>query len=530
MKKKILISDSLSQEGVEILKNYADFQVDVKTGMLKEELLGCIDQYDALVVRSATKVTKDVLQKGKNLKVVGRAGVGVDNVDVDEATKLGIIVMNTPEGNTTATAELTIGMILALSRHIPQADKSMKEGVWEKKKYMGNEIFSKILGVIGLGRIGTQVAKKALGLGMVVMGYDKFKSPDLVIKDGIEFAELEDIYRKADYITVHTTMTDETRNMISDKQFNMMKKGVRIINCARGGIINEEALGRALETGKVAGAAFDVFSKEPIDPNHPLLKFPNVILTPHLGASTVEAQLGVSVAVARQIADAIEGKMIVNAVNTPAIDPEIKQRIQPYLTLTEKLGKLQSQLVRHRIKRLTVKTSGEITEAAIPFLRIAAVKGLLENQYEEVVNYINALTKAKEAGIEIIETKSSEIFKYANLITLVIETEKEKTSVSGSLFSNNDLRIVMINEVFVDTVPYGTLILCENDDVPGIIGFVGTLLGNNNINISRMTWGRKGDIGSYAVTVINIDNEIPQKVLDEITKNKHIRSARLIKL
>jgi len=530
MKKKILVSDSLSQEGVEILSNYPDFQVVVKTTMPKEELLECIGEYDALIVRSATKVTKEVLQKGKNLKVVGRAGVGVDNVDVDEATRLGIIVMNTPEGNTTATAELTIGMILALARHIAQADKSTKEGVWEKKKYMGNEVFGKVLGVIGLGRIGTQVAKKALGLGMIVMGYDKFKSPELVIKEGIEFAELEDIYRKADYITVHTTLTDETRNMISDEQFNIMKKGVRIINCARGGIISEEALIRALETGKVAGAAIDVFTKEPIEPNHPLVKFPNVILTPHLGASTVEAQLGVSVAVAKQIADALEGKMIVNAVNTPAIDPEIKQRIQPFLTLTEKMGKLQSQLLQYRIKRLTVKTSGEIMEAAIPFLRIAAVKGLLENKYEEMINYVNALTKAKEAGIEIIETKSSEIFKYANLITLVIDTEKEKVSVSGTLFSNNDPRIVMINDVFVDTVPYGNLILCENDDVPGIIGFVGTLLGNNNINISRMTWGRKGDIGSYAVTVINVDNEVPRRVLDEITKHKHIRSARLIRL
>jgi D-3-phosphoglycerate dehydrogenase len=525
---KVLISDALSKEAVEILEKEKEFKVDVNTKLTPEELKKVIKDYDALLVRSATKVTKDVIEAAGKLKIIGRAGVGLDNVDVDAASKKGIIVVNTPAGNTISTAEHTISMMLALTRNIPQADLSVKKGEWERKKFMGVELYGKTLGIVGLGRIGTEVAKRALSFGMKVMAYDPFLSADKAKDLGIELVDLKTIYKSADYITVHTPLTDETKHMISEKEFALMKKNVRLINCARGGIIDEDALVKAIETGKVAGAAFDVFEEEP-PKNSKLIKLDKVVLTPHLGASTEEAQMNVAIDVANTVRDALLGCGVKNAVNVPCVDPEMYKVLEPYLKLAENIGCMQTQLVDGHIKKVKIRYVGDILKYDLSPFTATIMKGMLTPILKETVNFVNSLVIAKERGITVIDSKTTEIQDFASLIWVEVETDKVVSSICGTLFTKVDPRIVKINEFYVDFVPEGNMLMVFNKDIPGIIGHIGTIFGKNKINVASVSFGREAK-GGRAISVWNVDSDVSKKVLDEIKSSKSVYELKLVKL
>lgn len=526
---KILVSDSLSEEGLKILKDVKEFGVDVKTELKPDSLKEIIKDYDALVVRSATKVTKDIIEKADKLKVIGRAGVGLDNVDLGAATQKGIIVMNTPGGNTISTAEHTMSMILALSRNIPQAYTSTKKGEWKRSKFMGVEVYNKALGIVGLGRIGRELAKRALSFGMKILAYDPFLSLEVAQTLGIEVVEFEELLKRSDYISVHTPLTDETKHMISDKQFAIMKSDVRIINCARGGIVDESALINAIKEGKVAGAAIDVFEKEPVSPESELLKFDNVITTPHLGASTEEAQVNVAIEVAEIVRDALLGRGIRNAANYPCLEPEACKVIEPYINLSEKLGAFGSQLIEGRLVELNLTYSGEIIKNDLTALTLALVKGVLSPILQDTVNFINSVSLAKDRGIKINEVKSSREEEFLNLVRLELKTDKGSRKISGTLSANKQPRIVKVDDYYVELTPAGIMIFIENWDKPGIIGNLGTLLGKHNINIAAMTFGRDKP-GGKAISVLNVDSSISDEMLDKIKKLENILKVKLIKL
>ncbi|MCX5686811.1 MAG: phosphoglycerate dehydrogenase [Candidatus Omnitrophica bacterium] len=525
---KVLISDSLSKEAVDILEREKEFKVDVNTKLTPDELKKAIKDYDALLVRSATKVTKDVISAADKLKIIGRAGVGLDNVDVEAASKKGVIVVNTPGGNTISTAEHTVTMMLALSRNIPQADFSMRKGEWERKKFTGVELYGKTLGIVGLGRIGTEVAKRALSFEMKVLAYDPYLSAEKAKELGIELVDLNRIFKESDYITVHTPLTDETKHMISEKEFSLMKKGVRLLNCARGGIIDEEALVRAIEGGKVAGAAFDVYEEEP-PKNSKLLKLDKVVLTPHLGASTEEAQVNVAIDVANTVRDALLGRGIRNAVNVPCVDAEIYKVIEPYLKLAEKMGSMHTQLAEGHVKRVKIRYVGDLLKYDLAPFTVSIMKGMLTPILQETVNYVNSLVIAKERGISIVESKTAEIQDFASLIIVEVETDKSKGVICGTLFTKVDPRIVKINEFYVDCVPEGNMLVVFNKDVPGIIGQLGTIFGKNSINIASVSFGRE-EKGGRAVSVWNVDSDVPKKVLDELRSAKNVEGVKLVKL
>ena len=525
---KILISDSLAEEGIDILKKVKEFKVDVKLKLSSEELKKIIKDYHVLLVRSSTKVTKEVIEAADKLKVIGRAGVGLDNVDLAAASKRGIIVMNTPGGNTISTAEHTMSLILSLSRNISQADASIKRGEWERKKFMGVELYGKILGIIGLGRIGIEVARRATSFGMKIIAYDPFLSLDKAKELGVETVELKNLFKRADYITVHTPMTDKTKHIIDKNAIKCMKDGVRIVNCARGGIVDEAALYEGIKSKKVLGAALDVYEIEP-PKNSPLLKCEQAILTPHLGASTEEAQINVAIDIANSARDALLGCGIRNAVNVPCIDAELYKILQPYVELGEKMGSAAAQIAKGRILEINIKYSGEIAKYAISPMTVAVVKGALTPMLQETVNYVNSLIVAKERGIKVKESKTTELEEYTNLITVEIRNDKDSTFVIGTLFTKKDARIVKINQFHVDAIPEGYMLVAHNTDVPGIIGKIGTLLGNNNINIAAMTFGRE-KLGGKTLSVLNIDSPVPEKVLSEIRKAKNILDVKLIKL
>lgn len=525
---RILISDSLSEEGIDILKEVKEFEVDVKTKIPPQELKETIKDYDALIVRSGTKVTKEIIENANRLKIIGRAGVGLDNVDLEAATKRGIIVMNTPGGNTISTAEHTMTLILSLSRNIPQADNSIKRNEWERNKFMGVEIYGKTLGIIGLGRIGGEVCKRAISFGMKIIAYDPFLPVDKAKELGAELVELDELYRRADYITIHTPLTDQTKYMINEDAFKKMKKGLRIINCARGGIVDENTLFKAIEEGRVAGAALDVYDNEP-PKDSPLLRLKNVVLTPHLGASTEEAQVNVAIDIAESVKDALLNRGIRNAINVPCVEPELCKVLDPYIQLAEKMGCMAAQLGDGHIKEIRIKYSGDIANLATSSVTVALVKGMLTPVLQETVNYVNALIIAKERGIIVNESKSTELEDYTSLITLEALTQKSRRSITGTLFTKKDPRIVKIDEFHVDAVPEGYMIVAYNIDVPGIIGQIGTILGRNNINIATMTFGRETQ-GGKAISVLNVDSPVPEAVLGEIRGSKNILDARLIKL
>lgn len=526
---KILVSDALSEEGLKILKNVKEFQVDVNTGLKPDELKKIIHGYDALIVRSATKVTRDILAEAGKLKVIGRAGVGLDNVDLEAATQKGIIVMNTPGGNTISTAEHTMSMILALSRNIPQADVSTKKGEWKRSKFMGIELYNKVLGVVGLGRIGREVAKHAFSFGMKVVAYDPFLSREVAGELGIEIVDFKDLLEKSDFITVHTPLTDETRHIISEKEFALMKKGVRIINCARGGIVDEKALVKAVKEGKVAGAALDVFEEEPLKPDNEIIKLDNIIVTPHLGASTEEAQVNVSIEAAEIVRDALLGRGIRNAANYPCLDAEACKILEPYINLAEKLGLFSSQLAEGRFKELNIGYYGNIVQHDLTALTLALVKGILSPILKETVNFINSTSLAKERGINVREIKSSKEEEFVTLIQLEIKTDKETRKIAGTLSANKQARIVKIDDYYVEVSPFGEMVVIQNWDKPGIIGNLGNLFGAYKINIAAMTFGRQAP-GGKAITIVNVDSPISAEILEKIKKIENILAVKVIKL
>lgn len=526
---KILVSDPLAKEGVEILQKIPEFAVDVKTDLKPDELKAVIGNYDALIVRSATKVTADVIANAGKLRVIGRAGVGLDNVDLAAATQKGIIVMNAPAGNTISTAEHTMSMILALSRNIAQANSSTKKGEWKRSKFMGVELYGKALGVIGLGRIGTELAKRAFSFGMRVLAFDPFLSREVAENLGIEVAELNKLLSESDYISVHTPLTEDTKHMISREQFAIMKQGVRVINCARGGIIDEEALVAAVKEGKVAGAALDVFEKEPPAADNELLKLDNVIITPHLGASTEEAQLNVAIEVAEIVRDALLGRGIRNAANYPCIEGEVCKVIEPYVNLSEKMGIFLSQLAEGRFKELNITYIGEITKYDLSPLTMAVAKGLLFPILKETVNFINAVSLAKERGINIRESKSTKEEEFVTLIQMELKTDKELRSIAGTLSANKQPRIVKIDGYYVETQPLGEMVFIKNWDKPGIIGNLGSLFGRHNINIAAMTFGREQP-GGKAISILNVDSAVSPEILASIKKIDNISDAKVIKV
>jgi len=522
---KVLVSDSLSEKGIEILEKGAE--VDVRTGMSPEELKACIGEYDALVVRSQTQVTEDVIKAAENLKIIGRAGVGVDNIDVEAATQRGIIVINAPEGNMISAAEHTIAMMMAISRNIPQANQSMRAGKWDRKLFMGVEVRGKTLGVVGLGRIGTEVAKRAQGMEMNIMAYDPFISEERAADLGVKLTTVEDIVLNADYITVHTPLTKDTRDLIAKEEFEKAKPGVRIINCARGGIINEKALAEAVASGKVAAAAIDVFTSEP-PTGSPLLEQDNIIVTPHLGASTKEAQVNVAVDVAEQIINFNQGLPVKNAINMPYVKQEIMKVLQPYLPLAEKIGKLAAQLMEEKYERIEVSYIGEIADWDTGPVTVAALKGLLEFAMGSSVNYVNAPVIAKERKIKVVESKSKTTESYSNLIMVNIFNNGKVKTVGGTMVGTNP-RIVQIDEFSIDVLPLGHMIIALHEDHPNIIGPCCMLLGKHDINIAGMQVGRI-KAGGTAIMALNVDSEVNEEILNEIRAVKGILNAKMVYL
>ena len=524
----ILVSDSLSPRGTEVLER-AGFTVAVKTKLSKDELLEEIKNYQGLIVRSATKVTKEVIEAGNQLRIIGRAGTGLDNVDSEAATRRGIVVMNTPGGNTITTAEHTIAMIVAMSRKIPQATTSMKAGKWEKSRFMGVELYNKTLGLVGLGQIGTYVTKLAQGLSMNVIGYDPYLAIDRARQMGIEVVELPELFQRADVISVHTPLTNETRGIINAKTIQQMKDGVMIVNCARGGIINEQDLVEALKSQKVYAAAFDVFEQEPVKPDHPLLSLDNFTCTPHIGASTEEAQENVAVGIAEQFVDYFKRGLARGAVNVPSVSPEVLPQLQPYLTLAERMGLFQAQLLEGGLKSVTVEYFGEVAGLAVAPLTIAVLKGLLGPILEDVINFVNAPVVAKERGIEVKEVKSSDAGDFTSLIRIKIEAGQQSYTLAGTLFHRKEPRIVEINQFQVEVISEGHMVLIDNVDQPGVIGRVGRILGDHAVNIARMQCSR-GERGGQALLILGLDAPPPTQVLDTIKREDGILSVRLVDL
>ncbi len=525
---KVLVSDPIAPEGIEILRRVAD--VDVKTGLTKDELASIIGEYDALAVRSETKVTADILARAGKLKIIGRAGVGVDNIDVDVATSRGILVVNSPEGNTLAAAELTFAMLLALARSIPQADQSLRAGKWDRKKFMGSEVYDKTLGVIGLGKIGKEVAKRAQAFGMDILGYDPYLKPEQAEALGIKLADLDTLYAQSDYITVHVPKTKETSGMINAEKLALMKPTVRLINCARGGIIDEQALAAAARAGTIGGAAVDVFSTEPAQADNPLLGVPNIITTPHLGASTEEAQVNVAIDIAEQITDVLNGKPARAAVNMPSVPADVLGRIEPYLMLAEKIGSLHAQLTSSSISEVEVVYEGEFDHLPTVHLTRAVLKGLLDPIIPESVNYVNAPALAAARGIKVTESRTSASENGGSLLTVRKKgAESGEREISGTVFSPSNVRILTIDGYRVDIRPQGPMLITKHTDRPGIIGKVGTLMGDNGINIAGMHVGRESQ-GQGAVMVLKLDAVVPDAILAQVRQIDGMETARSVEL
>jgi len=525
---RVLVSDTLDKEGIEIFKQAPGIEVDVITNLTPDELKGVIKDYDGLAVRSATKVTADVIVRAEKLKVIGRAGIGLDNVDAAAASKKGIMVMNTPGGNTTTTAEHAIAMMCSLARQIPQATASMKAGKWEKNKFMGTEVFNKTLGIVGIGRVGSIVADRAQGLKMNIIAYDPFISKEAADKLGIALVSLDELLKRSHFISIHTPMTKDTKGLINAAAFDKMRDGVFVINCARGGILVEKDLYDALKSGKVAGAALDVFEEEPTK-NLELVALQNVISTPHLGASTEEAQKNVAIAVAEQMVDYLTKGEIRNAVNFPSVTAELLLQIQPYLTLAEKLGKFEAQFVAGGIEEVQVEYSGEILNYNVEPLTIALIKGLLDPILNENINYINAPIVAKERGIKVIESKSSAIKDYTNMISLAVKTHAGESFAAGAIFGRQDPRIVRIGQFSLEAIPEGNMLILYNYDKPGVVGNIGTTLGNNNINIARVQLSRDEADGK-ALVVLSTDSMVPEDVLEKLISLPNMISVKQLEI
>jgi D-3-phosphoglycerate dehydrogenase len=534
--KRVLITDHISEYGIKKLRQFAE--VDIELGLSEEELKECILGYDALIVRSGTKVTKGIIEAGGRLRVIGRAGIGVDNIDVGTATEKGILVVNAPEANVISAAEHTIALLLSLCRKIAEANVSLKSGKWERKKHIGVEVNGKVLGIIGLGKIGGEVAKRASGLGMKVIAYDPFISPQRVKELGISLLTLDEVLSASDFISLHTPLTKETYHMIGREAFEKMKEGVRIINCARGGIIDEEALKEAIKRGKVAGAALDVFEKEPpfsdeSGSKNEFLSMEEIIVTPHLGASTEEAQRVAAVIIAEEVLKAMNNEPVKNAVNMIYVAEELMEGMKPYLILAEKLGKLSAQLLPSGgIEEINVVYAGEIAAKEkvnnTKLVTVAMLKGFL-SLLSAGVNYVNAPLIAKKFGIKVTESRTEDVENFSSLINVVVRAGSEENTVSGTLFGKDDLRIVKIDKYRVDASPSGYMLICSFIDRPRVIGPVCMILGDRGVNIAGMQVGRE-KIGGEAVMVLNVDNPVNEDTLKEIKSVENILDVKLVKL
>ncbi|BBL68971.1 phosphoglycerate dehydrogenase [Methanoculleus chikugoensis] len=519
----MLVSDPLAEEGIDILKEFCD--VDVNTGLTEDQLIAVIGDYDALLVRSGTEVTAQVIDAGEKLKFIGRAGAGVDNIDTEAATRRGIIVANAPEGNTLAATEHTMAMMLSLARNIPQATASLKKGEWKRSKFMGVELNDKVLGIMGFGRIGREVAKRAQAMAMKCIAYDPFITQEKAASLGVEMVPLDELFRRADVITVHTPLIKETRHVINTKTIATMKDGVRLINCARGGIIDEKALADGIASGKVAGAALDVFESEP-PTDSPLLGLDKVIVTPHLGASTVEAQKNVAISVANQCISVLSGGAAKYVVNAPMIPAEQQALVEPYAMLAQKMGRLLVQLTEGRLESIEVTYGGEA--AALPntkFVTRVILKGMLDPILQAPVNIVNAEFVAKERGIRMSETTTEEAQGFKNIITITAKTDRMTETVSGSVSGPNRARIVSIGGYMTDLTPTGHVVISRHTDKPGVIGKAATILGRANVNIAGMQVGRHKP-GEEALMVLTVDSAVPADAMEEIKKIDAIHTAK----
>ncbi len=524
MAPRVLVSDKLSDAAVEIFKARGidvDFKPDL--GKDRDALLAAIADYDGLAIRSATKVTAKIIEAAKNLKVIGRAGIGVDNVDIPAASARGIIVMNTPFGNTITTAEHAISMMLALARQIPAANASTHAGKWEKTRFMGVELFNKTLGLIGCGNIGSIVADRALGLRMRVIAYDPFLSAERAVELGVEKVELDELLKRADFISLHTPLTDKTKHILDAKALAKTKKGVRIINCARGGLIVEAALKDALDSGHVAGAALDVFEVEPAT-DHPLFGYENVVCTPHLGAATSEAQENVALQVAEQMSDYLLQGAVSNALNMPSITAEEAPRLKPFVALAELLGSFAGQLTESSIKAVTIEYAGEVGEMNVKALTSALLAGLMRPMLGDV-NMVSAPVMAKERSIKVDEVRQTKRGVYDNYIRLIVKTDRQERSVAGTVFSDGKPRIIQIKGINMEAELGPQMIYVTNEDKPGFIGALGTLLGNANVNIATFNLGRKAQ-GGEAICLVSIDEPPPGSVLEALAKLPQVKQAK----
>ncbi len=526
---KILITDKLAQEGIDLINSIDGFEAVVKTGISEDELSSIIGDYDGLIIRSATKVTPKVLENPGKLKGVARAGVGVDNINIPEATKKGVIVMNTPGGNTLSAAEHTMAIMLALSRNVVPACQSMKEGAWDRKKYMGNQLNNKVLGVIGLGRIGMAVVNMALGFGMKIIGYDPFAAPKEAKEMGVEVTDdLEKIYRESDFITLHLPRNEQTLNMISAEQFKMMKPNCRIVNCARGGIINEDDLYDALEAGTIAGAALDVFAQEPPE-NKRYENIPNCLVTPHLGASTLEAQIEVAVEAAEILADAIKGGPIRNALNAPAVGAGLPVVVQTYAEMAKRIGLMMGTVTTGPVKSVEVQYRGALAEKPVDIVTTSFTIGLLQKHFESPINIVNVGLMAKERGISIDETKNPDITDLVSSFTAKVVTDKASRSITGTVFGDKLMRIIDIDGFKIEMTPTGTVLIIFNDDRPGVIGDVGTVCGKHGINISTMGVGQKFE-EEKAVLAVSLDKQPDDNAIKELGSLDFVNEIFVCKL
>lgn len=526
---RVLVTDELSPQAMELLDAAGDVSYDVVKRPPKDKLIEIIPEYDALLVRSSGRIDADVLAAATRLKVVGRAGAGVDNIDIEAASLRGVMVMNTPGANTIATAEHTITLMLALCRHVPQADASLRAGQWERSRFMGVQLYQKVLGIVGLGRVGQQVARRAQAFEMTVLAYDPYISGEVARELKVELVSLDDLLARADFISLNAALTSESRGLIGAASIVKMKPGVRIINCARGALVDESALYDALVSGQVAGAALDVFSEEPLPADSKLRTLDNVVLTPHLAASTIEAQRDVGTKIVEQVLGALRGESYHNAVNVPVADPTVFRQLKPYLALAERLGGLQMQLADGPVKRVELELRGdEVSDHGKP-LTVALLKGLLDPITDIPVNYINAPLLARQRGIAVSETTGLARPNYANLLSCRVEWDGGARVIAGSLLGHELPRVVQVDDFVIDAQPEGTILVLESVDVPGVIGRVGTLLGAHNINIAEWRLGRVAP-GHQVLSFINLDSAAAPEVLTELASLTGVVRVRQVTL
>lgn len=523
---RILVSDDVSEKGVALLREH--FDVDVKTNLPTEELLKIIGEYDGLVTRSQTQVTKEVIAAAKNLKVIGRAGVGVDNIDIPAATARGIVVLNAPEGNTIAATEHTIAMMMAMTRHIPQAHASIQAGKWDRKSFDGIQVQGKTLGIIGVGRIGSRVALRMQAMEMTTIGYDPYITEERAHQVGVELVSLDELLAKSDYITIHTPLTKETHNMINAEAIAKMKDGVRIVNCARGGCVDTEALAAALKSGKVAGAAIDVYPEEPLTAeNNPFIGMPQVVQTPHLGASTIEAQIGVAVDVAYGVIDALEGRPVMTAVNMAPIPKSVASVIAPYFKLAERMGTIGIYLAEGPIKAVEIEYTGELAQTETQALTTAFLKGLLNPILQDSVNFVNAPGIAKKRHLQVRDVKSHRTGYFSTAINVKITTDKGEHTLTGTLFDGKEAKIVQIDRFRLDFKPEGYLLLAPHVDKPNMIGQIATVLGSAGININGMQVGSTAIEGTNLMAIAT-GGDIPNDIMLKLRGIEGIIDVKLI--